>query len=587
MRKLSIATRRKNSSRSWTLLAVTLMAVVSLAGPAWSDTSTAGSAVMMAGNGPDYHATTWRPVQITLHSTSSYQNPYLDVDLSATFSGPDGRVMTMPGFWDGGNTWRIRFAPPAPGTWQFTTSATNPADAGLNAQHGTIYAQAYGGHLAVYRHGFLYPSRSDRYLTYADGKPFYWLGDTEWDALIGQDHLNESNDPRFQSQFKGIIDTRAAQGFTVIQAETFANNDETSNYPQNEGGPAWFNGSAGFFHDLNPGFWQNVDKRISYIAGKGLVTAMTMGVARSLKPGQESLLPDYYRLARYMVARYAAYPVTWLTAQEYTLNACGTCWANIAQYFWSTDPYHRATSMHNQTTNPIAYHDQPWYGFVTLQEGHGAVHKVPDYWLKQYQASPPKPVLEGEANYEGLFGSVPTWMSRESAWKAHVGGAFGNTYGAAGVWWACWDTNDPSENCHLYGNTPWYDGLFLPGAAQMGYLKSFFTSLPWWTLAPAPTAITWAASAPTDTQSAFASTDPSHSVTVVYYPHRVDGGGPYTGTLTDLTPGRYAMKWYNPRTGSYTPAGSVTVTGSQGTAQLPPQPTATDDWVLLVRKGAG
>jgi hypothetical protein len=581
----SMATRRKNFSRAWILLAVTSLTVASFAGPAWSDTSTVGSTVTTPGSEPGYQAVTWRPVQITLHSTRSYQNPYLDVDLTATFSGPNGRVMTMPGFWDGGNTWRIRFAPPVPGTWQFTTSATDPANAGLNAQHGTIHAQAYGGQLAVYRHGFLYPSRNDRYLTYADGTPFYWLGDTEWDALIGQVRLHESNDPRFQSEFKGIIDTRAAQGFTVIQTETFANNDETSNYPQNEGGPAWFSGSAGFFRDLNPKFWQNVDERISYIADKGLVTAMTMGVGRSLKPGQESLLPNYYRLARYIVARYAAYPVAWLTAQEYTLNACGTCWANIAHYFWAIDPYHRATSLHNQTTNPIAYHDQPWYGFVTLQEGHGSVDKVSQYWLRQYQASPPKPLLEGEANYEALFGSIPTWMSRESVWKAHVGGAFGNTYGAAGVWWACWDRNDPSENCHLYGNTPWYEGLFLPGAAQMGLLKAFFTSLPWWRLTPAPGIVNWSAEAPTDTQAPFAAATPNHRIVVVYYPHRLDGGGVYTGAIYSLPRGDYTLRWYNPQNGYYGSVSRRVVTTPGAAVVLPQQPSASSDWTLLIRMG--
>ena len=120
----------------------------------------------------------------------------------------------------------------------------------------------------------------------------------------------------------------------------------------------------------------------------------------------------------------------------------------------------------------------------------------------------------------------------------------------------------------------------------MGHLKSFFTALPWWELAPAPAAITWADTLPTDTQRAFASTNPGRSVTVVYYPHRLDGGHPYGGTLTDLPNGTYRLSWFNPRTGEYVAAGSATVTGPPSHAALPPQPTAADDWVLLIRASA-
>ena len=63
--------------------------------------------------------------------------------------------------------------------------------------------------------------------------------------------------------FKGLIDRRTEQGFTVWKAETFANNNEGGNPPSNEGGPAWNNNT--FFIDLNPGFWQNIDQRMDNI----------------------------------------------------------------------------------------------------------------------------------------------------------------------------------------------------------------------------------------------------------------------------------------------------------------------------------
>ncbi|CAF3287521.1 unnamed protein product [Rotaria sp. Silwood2] len=139
-------------------------------------------------------------------------------------------------------------------------------DSGLNNQTGLITCIPYTGKLSIYQHGFIKPSANNRYLTYADGIPFYWLGDTHWSGFNIAERFNESNDIRFTSMFKGMIDRRLEQGCTVWKAETFANNNEQGNPARNEGGPAWNNG--GFFIDLNPGFWQNIDQRIEYLASK-------------------------------------------------------------------------------------------------------------------------------------------------------------------------------------------------------------------------------------------------------------------------------------------------------------------------------
>jgi hypothetical protein len=43
--------------------------------------------------------------------------------------------MTITGFWDGGQIWKIRFSPTSVGIW---TYKTNARDAGLNGQTGFI-----------------------------------------------------------------------------------------------------------------------------------------------------------------------------------------------------------------------------------------------------------------------------------------------------------------------------------------------------------------------------------------------------------------------------------------------------------------
>ena len=56
-------------------------------------------------------------------------NPFVDVELSATFTQGD-RSVTAAGFYDGDGVYRVRFMPPAPGEWNYTTKSNRPELAG-------------------------------------------------------------------------------------------------------------------------------------------------------------------------------------------------------------------------------------------------------------------------------------------------------------------------------------------------------------------------------------------------------------------------------------------------------------------------
>ena len=58
------------------------------------------------------HAHPWRECEITLTAERDYPNPYTDVEVWAEFTHDAGLVLRRPAFWDGGRTWRIRFASP-------------------------------------------------------------------------------------------------------------------------------------------------------------------------------------------------------------------------------------------------------------------------------------------------------------------------------------------------------------------------------------------------------------------------------------------------------------------------------------------
>ncbi|HUT19387.1 MAG TPA: DUF5060 domain-containing protein, partial [Anaerolineae bacterium] len=63
----------------------------------------------------------------------TYENPFADVKVDAIFTGPDGGAHAMPAFYDGDNTWRVRFRPSQPGAWTYRI-ASWPVHEGLTQE---------------------------------------------------------------------------------------------------------------------------------------------------------------------------------------------------------------------------------------------------------------------------------------------------------------------------------------------------------------------------------------------------------------------------------------------------------------------
>jgi hypothetical protein len=77
-------------------------------------------------------------------------------------------------------------------------------------------------------------------------------------------------------------------------------------------------------------------------------------------------------------------------------------WGRIARVQFLGDPHKRSTSLHNCAWNPIpAWRGAEWYGHNTNQQGHFSTVSV-DHWLQQYDATPPKVLIEDEDNYDQL-----------------------------------------------------------------------------------------------------------------------------------------------------------------------------------------
>lgn len=525
----------------------------------------------------------WKMLEITLNSSKTYTDPFNQVELSATFFGPDGKVIIRPAFWDGGMIWKVRFAPTAVGRWRMMTSCSDPSNRGLNKVHETIQCIPYAGSLAIYQHGFLKVSQNKRYFIYDDGTPFFYLGDTHW--IYIREHFDTSNVKGVASQFRYIVDKRVAQGFTVYQTEAIQSPQGISAGSQ-EPHCDFTDGVS----DQDMAGFRNIDRKFQYLADKGLVNANS-AICWALEPADNpAIYTESYmaKLGRYWAARYGAYPVMWTIAQEIDRNmyhhydsATIRKWFRAAEAIANNDAYHHPLTAHMEnTSSTIAstswwgrkpYHN--WWA-IQWQEGiRGDISRIAkDFW----DFSPAKPSVLYESAYEGFWTDAKG--ARGAGYKAFQSGMFGYGYGANGVWNDLY-SKDPPDYGTAYEMPVrylgWYEGANLPGAEQLIFFKRFYTRIDWWTLVPRFSDTAWSDFA--DKGQALIATS-GNDTYVVYFYNRV----PATGILKHLQQNAtYKARWYNPRTGDFTPIGTFR---SSDTRWIVPDKPDDDDWVLLVEK---
>ena len=513
----------------------------------------------------------WRVAEITLTSSHAYKDPFDDVTVSATFTHGNV-VLVRPAFWDGGNLWKIRFAPTEIGVWHYRTTCSNPTDIGLEGRTGVMQCVPYRGDLAIYKHGFVKVSANHRYFTYADGTPFFYLGDTHWEIM--HERFNTSNYPGCSSQFKCEVDKRVKQGFTVYQTEWMAGGLTNPNEPVYD----WDDGISDA--DM-PGF-RNADRKFQYLANHGLVVANAMNW-RGLIPKY----PDDYlrKLGRYWAARYGAYPVLWTMGQETDglypddPRNLDEKWQVLAKALSENDAYHHPLSAHMCNTGTTVasnslWRDKPYHTWYAAQV-RGAplpVGVAEDFW----NSLPTKPAILYEPPYENF------WTNRAGerirAYVAFLSGFYGFGYGVAGVW----DDNYSDTPVRDSGTTYdphfkfWYDGLNRKSGDDMTRMRDFFSKLNWWRLIPRYGDAKWQHFIrPSEARLA---TDGWKTYVAFFYNKTTD-----TGALEGMDPHtQYTAHWYDPANGNYTLIGANIQPDTGGSWVIPAKPD-DGDWALLVQ----
>jgi hypothetical protein len=124
----------------------------------------------------------WKVFETSFESSKDYGNPFVDVQVDVLFE-KEGKSWKIPAFWDGGKAWKVRFAAPETGAWSYRVVSSDKSNKSLNGENQTFRVTAYQANNALYKHGMIGISADQRHFAYADGTPFFWLGDTWWKNL--------------------------------------------------------------------------------------------------------------------------------------------------------------------------------------------------------------------------------------------------------------------------------------------------------------------------------------------------------------------------------------------------------------------
>ena len=538
-----------------------------------------------------------------------FEDPWSEIEVDFSFVDPDGAQRVVPAYWAGGRSWRVRYSSSTEGAHRFTSSVRGGADVGLEDITGELTVVGYQGVNPLLLHGGPRVASDGMHLSYGDGTPFLWLGDTWWSAMTARF--------RWPSTFQTIADDRAAKGFTVVQMVAGLIPEFVPFSPSmaSEGGQPWQRQGTG---PINPDYYAVPDLKVDYLVSKGIVPCIVGGwgyFAEIL--GRERVMQHW----RYLVAKYSAYPVIWCIAGEVDLPAQHDAplgdrappseqvaiWEDASRLVARIDPFHRVRTVHPCPAFTYAssevFSSPELYDLDMLQTGHAGRNSIPRtmHHLRTAVERAAAPVVNGECNYEGIFDSNWQDMQRFLFWTHMLSGTAGHTYGTMAI--STFNSkDDPSEPLSRVSIHYWEDAINWLGAAHVAVGKRMLEQFPWWQLRPAPDDVEPHAG-PDDWFLPYAARLPNGTV-IIYFPGLCmqSGSAARAGAhdqgsemqdwtrltrvvLNNLAERPHRGTFVNPRTGK--PYSSFAINPLEGHHALQSERWVTptgEDWVLVVEQ---
>ena len=426
----------------------------------------------------------WQQVEIEFSAAHRYDNAYVECMAWVDFVHEDGTEIRRPMFWDGGQTFRVRFASTKPqGVWQWT-SASEPIDAGLHGLSGEIQASPNEGGKTIFdHHGFWRIPQGERNLVHADGTSRFMCADTPW-ALPWRATVEQAVKYAKDRTTKGF---NAALLMTVMpDSNTTGSRSRTV-----DGGFAvgFEDLSEGHLEQLNIEYFQYFDQLTDVLVQHGIAPIYQpifhgYGWKGGGTAGNKVSADDYAHYCRYLVARFGARPAMWLVGGDgpvtdpkivEQLDRAGT---EIERW----DSYGQPTGIHySPHALNRAHQDKTWLDFQWCQTGHNAEH-VPERVADMWRNLPAKAVANGEPTYEniGQTGKASGWWQGHEAWcNVIAGGTMGVVYGAASLWnWRLRPDEPGHADWCTAPNAGWEEALHFDGSKYPGIAAKILNQYP-------------------------------------------------------------------------------------------------------------
>lgn len=350
----------------------------------------------------------WKVFEISLKGQIT-KNPYLDVNVSATFQS-GSITKTVAGFYDGSGMYKIRFMPQATGQWTYVTQSNQKA---LQGKKGTFIctSPSAGNHGPVV-------VKDTFYLAYADGTPHYSFGTTCYGWVHQSDSLA---DLTIKTLSNGYFNKMR---MCVFPKDYDWNKNEPPLYPF-EGKPL----KEWNYSRFNPLYFQNIEKRILQLDSLGIEADLIVFHPYD-RWGFESMDRETdERYIRYIIARFSAYKnVWWSMANEFDFMEAKKMedWDRFISLFADNDPYDRLLGIHNGGV---------WYDHTNPKITHASIQNEDTHRAKELRKKYQKPVVFDECRYEGnipwSWGNLTGQEMVNKFWRGVTNGGFvghGETY---------------------------------------------------------------------------------------------------------------------------------------------------------------
>lgn len=353
----------------------------------------------------------------TAYEASWDKNPFTEVKFNAEFVDEENNIQRIDGFYDGEDTWRIRYMPQKEGLWHFVTHSNIHK---LDGQRGSFLC---AGH-KDYNHGPVEVC-GQFYFAHRDGMTHHSYGTTCY-AWIYQS---------MQCQ-KQTLKTLESAPFNKLRMCVFPKWYE-HNYDKN---PYLFpyEGSVekGFDYDRpNPKFFKLLDERVMQLAQMGIQADIILFHPYEREEWAFNWMTDAQDeiYLRYIISRLGAYHnVWWSLANEWDLFAYQPYsgekqkkeyWNKLGNMVMKLDTYNHLRSIHNCMT--IYDHSEDWITHVSIQRtDYYRTAENTDLWRQKWK----KPVVIDECAYEGnidhTWGNISGEELTRRFWEGTIRGGY-------------------------------------------------------------------------------------------------------------------------------------------------------------------